>query len=154
AGLAEGNLARAEVTLKLGELKFKRGEMEAATQAFEQSMRQLGRYVPRHFVMVVVLLVWEALVQTMHTLLPRVFVGRLPQPPAEDELLSLRIFSRLAHGYWFMRGKAHVLWAHLRGMNLGERHSPTLELAQSYSEHAPAMSLVPWYRRGIDYAGK
>src|SRR5262249_55422381 len=43
---------------------------------------------------------------------------------------------------------------HLRGMNLAERFAPTLELAQSYSEHAPAMSLIPWYGRGIAYAQK
>ena len=59
-------------------------------------------------------------------------------------MLSWRLFSRLAHGYWFVRSKVHVLWTHLRGMNLAERYKPTLELAQAYSEHAPAMSLIPF----------
>jgi two-component system sensor kinase len=39
-------------------------------------------------------------------------------------------------------------------MNLVERYPPTLELAQAYSEHAPAMSLLPWVSRGIAYAEK
>ena len=47
-----------------------------------------------------------------------------------------------------------MLWTHLRGMNLAETYAPTLELAQSYSEHAPAMSLLAWYRRGEIYATK
>ncbi len=36
-------------------------------------------------------------------------------------------------------------------MNLAECYSPTAELAQAYSEHAPAMSLIPLRRRGILY---
>ena len=88
---------------------------------------------------------WEILVQCLHTWLPSRFVGRRRQLPAEADLLSLRLFSRLAHGYWFVRSKARVLWAHLRGMNLAERYPPTLELAQSYSEHAPAMSLLGFF---------
>ncbi|TMQ31201.1 MAG: hypothetical protein E6K70_23045, partial [Planctomycetota bacterium] len=39
-------------------------------------------------------------------------------------------------------------------MNLAERYPPTPELAQAYSEHAPAMSLIPYFRRGIAYAQK
>ena len=154
AELAEGSLARAQATCKLGELAFKRGEMETATHAFEDALRQLGRWVPRASLMVFAGCLWEALVQTLHTLLSRWLIFRKTTPPSEPELLSFRIFSRLAHGYWFTRSKTHVLWSHLRGMNLAEHYPPTLELAQSYSEHAPAMSLVPWYGRGETYARK
>ena len=66
----------------------------------------------------------------------------------------MRLFSRLAHGYWYVRGRFQALWAHLRGMNLVERYPPTPELAQAYSEHAPGMSLIGYYSRGIAYAEK
>src|SRR5439155_10596750 len=46
------------------------------------------------------------------------------------------------------------LWGHLREMNLAERYPPTLELAQAYSEHAPAMTLLPYFSRGLAYAEK
>ncbi len=151
ATLAEGTFAEAQIRGKLGELAFKRGDMETATRSFEWALRLLGRRVPRVFPSFVALLVWEILVQATHSLFPRVFVGRRRQPSPAD-LLSWRLFSRLAHGYWFVRGKVHVLWTHLRGMNQSERYAPTLELAQAYSEHAPAMTLVPWYSRGIEYA--
>jgi len=154
ATLAEGSLARAQATCKLGELAFKRGEMESATHAFEQALRQLGRWVPRSSFVLLLFFLWEGLIQALHTLLPRLFVARSRNLPSEPELLGFRIFSRLAHGYWFTRSKTHVLWTHLRGMNLAEYYAPTLELAQSYSEHAPAMSLVPWYGRGESYARK
>jgi two-component system sensor kinase len=152
--LADGALARAQATCKIGELAFKRGEMEAATHAFEQALRQLGRWVPRNAIVMFVFFIWEALIQGLHTILPRLLTSRSKQPPSESELLGFRIFSRLAHGYWFTRSKTHVLWTHLRGMNLAEYYTPTLELAQSYSEHAPAMSLIPWYSRGVAYALK
>lgn len=154
AELAQGPLARAQATCKLGELAFKRGEMEAATHAFEQALRQLGRWVPRNSVTMFFCFLWEALVQTLHSMFPRLLTSRSKAQPTESELLGYRIFSRLAHGYWFTQSKTHVLWTHLRGMNLAEYYAPTLELAQSYSEHAPAMSLLPWYSRGVAYACK
>ena len=154
AALAETQFDRAEIKGKLGELAFKRGDMETATQSFEQALRLLGRSVPRHLPAFACLFLWETLVQTFHTLLPSWFLGRLQTSPPPDELLTWRLHSRLAHGYWFVRSKIHVLWTHLRGMNLAERYPPTLELAQAYSEHAPAMTLIPYFRRGMTYAQK
>lgn len=152
--LASGMLAQAQIQGKLGELAFKRGDMEAATQSFEQALRLLRRHVPGSMLECTLLLIWETLVQTGHTWFPRLFVARRKKPPAAEDLLAWRLYSRLAHGYWFVRSKVHVLWTHLRGMNLAERYAPTLELAQSYSEHAPAMSLLPLFRRGVAYAEK
>ncbi|HEX4128744.1 MAG TPA: response regulator [Pirellulales bacterium] len=152
--LAEGAIEQAQIQGKLGELAFKRGDMAGATRWFEQALRVLGRFVPRRTPMFLLLLIWEAVVQVLHTALPSLFVARRTQPPTAEDLLCWRLHSRLAHGYWFVRGKIHVLWTHLRGMNLAERYRPTLELAQAYSEHAPAMTLVPYFSRGITYAQK
>jgi two-component system sensor kinase len=154
ATLAEGRFAQAQIRGKLGELAFKRGDMESATQSFEAALRLLGCYVPRTLLVFFLLFLWETVVQVVHTLMPRLTVGRRKTAPSEAELLSWRLFSRLAHGYWFVRSKVHVLWTHLRGMNLGERYRPTLELAQAYSEHAPAMTLIPYFSRGAAYAQK
>jgi signal transduction histidine kinase/serine/threonine protein kinase/tetratricopeptide (TPR) repeat protein/ActR/RegA family two-component response regulator len=154
AQVAEGRLAHAKIKGKLGEVAFKRGDMEVATEAFEEAQRLLGRHIPRHTAVFMVLLLWEIIIQCLHTWLPARLVGRNGRKPAEADLLGLHLFSRLAHGYWFVHSKVHVLWAHLRGMNLAERYEPTPELAQCYSEHAPAMSLIPFYRRGIAYAQK
>ena len=152
--LAEGLFARAQIRGKLGELAFKRGDIETATQSFEAALRMLGCYVPRSLPMFLLLFLWETLVQIAHTAFPTLLVSRRKTPPSDAELLSWRLFSRLAFGYWFVRSKFHVLWTHLRGMNLGERYQPTLELAQSYSEHAPAMTLIPYLKRGAAYAQK
>jgi two-component system sensor kinase len=152
--LGDGDFARAKIQGKIGELAFKRGDMESATQDFENTLRLLGKLVPRRMPLFLAWLLWEVLVQTLHTLLPGLFVNRRKRQPTPAELLSFRMFSRLAHGYWFVRGRFQSLWAHLRGMNLVERYPPTAELAQAYSEHAPGMSLIGFYSRGIVYAEK
>ncbi|MGA2258643.1 MAG: histidine kinase dimerization/phospho-acceptor domain-containing protein, partial [Thermoguttaceae bacterium] len=152
--LGDGEFTRAKIQGKIGELAFKRGDMESATLAFEDTLRLLGNTVPRWTPLFLLWLVWELAVQTLHTLLPAVFVHRRKRKPSPAELLGFRMFSRLAQGYWFARGRLQCLWAHLRGMNLVERYPPTMELAQAYSEHAPANSLIGYYSRGIVYAKK
>ncbi len=154
SALADGKFAQAEIKGKLGELSFKRGEMEAAAVTFEEALRLLGQHVPRSLVVCTVFLLWEVFRQAAHTALPRCFVGRRKAKPNETQLLVLRLLSRLAHAYWFVRGKARVFWSHLVGLNLAELYEPTPELAQAYSEHAPGMTLIGYFSRGITYAKK
>lgn len=153
-GLADGQSAQAEIEGKLGELAFKRGDVKTATIRIEHALRQLGRRVPSWSVAFLALVLWEVIVQLCHSLCPRFFVGRRRLQDFDTERLALRMYSRLAHLYWFHRGTTAALWAHLRELNRAELYPPTPELAQAYSEHAPAMSLIAWFSRGIDYAEK
>jgi PAS domain S-box-containing protein len=141
----------AQLEGKLGELAFKRGDVQAASRAVEGALRRLRRHVPRTRWGLVLSCLWEAATQGLHSALPQAFLARRPLAGAEDELLAIRLYSRLAYAYWFQRGRVPCLWAHLREMNLAERYPPTLELAQAYSEHAPALTMVPYFRRGIAY---
>jgi two-component system sensor kinase len=152
--LAADVAVRARVESKLGELAFKRGEMEAAMGCIERGLRLLGKRIPSLPVTFVLLLLWEVLIQVLHTYLPRLFLARRTLEGAKDELLAIRLYSRLAYAYWFVRGRIPTLWVHLREMNLAERYPPTPELAQAYSEHAPGMTLLSWFSRGIAYAQK
>ncbi len=154
AELAQGKYAQAQIRGKLAELAFKRGDMEKATCLYEEALRLLGRWVPRHPAWFVGLVVWEALIQALHTFFPSLFVHRRKRSPTDTERLALQLFNGLAHGCWYARSKAQCMWTHLRDMNLAERFPPTAELAHAYSGHAPAMSLVPLFQRGIRYAKK
>ena len=151
--IASGPLDRASIALRLGELAFKRGEVPESVEHLEGALRSLGRRHPRRPVTFLLWVVWEGLVQAMHCLLPRRFVQRRElDDDAIVDILAARICSRLAYSYWFSRGRNPTAWAHFREMNILERYPPTLELAQAYSEHAPVMSTLPWYSRGIAYA--
>jgi two-component system sensor kinase len=152
--LAQGNLARAQIEGKLGELAFKRGDMRNASEAIERGLRGLGKIVPRRYATFFAFTVWEVLVQVVHTCLPRLFLGRRSLESADVERLAIRLYNRLAIVYWFTRGIVPSFWVHLRGMNLAERYPPTLELAHAYSLHAPALTMVPIMRRGLAYARK
>jgi len=150
--LAEGAYAKAEIREKLGELAFKRGDMSTAIDYFDAGLVLLGRKVPRWTPVAVVMFFWEGLIQILHTALPRVFLHRVRRQPDEAERLTLRLLGNFSYGCWYSRSKLLALWAHMRGLNLGERYLPSRELAQAYSTHGPAMTLVGAFKRGITYA--
>jgi len=152
--LGQTDVDRARVEGKLGELAFKRGDVTTAGEHIEGALRLLGRRIPRHSIAFFFLALWEVFVQVLHTLIPKLFLARRKLEGADKELIALRLFSRLAYFYWFHRGTIPTFWAHMHELNLAERYPPTLELAQAYSEHAPVMSLIPYFRRGIAYAEK
>ncbi|MDQ1569080.1 MAG: hypothetical protein QOF96_3960, partial [Actinomycetota bacterium] len=152
--LSSDPVGRAVLNGKLGDVAFKTGDQASARRYLEGALRDLGRRVPGDGAAWVVAAVKEVAVQMLHTLAPRLFLARRPLEGATREFLAIRMYSRLAYVYWFSAGKIPCAWAHLREMNLAERYPPTPELAQAYSEHAPVMTMAPWYSRGVRYAGR
>ncbi len=138
--LSEDAVARAVLNGKLGDVAFKQGDQVSAARSLEGALRALGRWVPRSRLTTFVAVLFEAFVQALHTLLPRVFVARRSAEGAEREFVAIRLYSNLAHVYWFSAGKFSCAWTHLREMNLAERYPASPELAQAYSEHAPVMT--------------
>jgi tetratricopeptide (TPR) repeat protein len=152
--LAEGQLAQAQLEGKLGELAFKQGDSGQAVESFKRALRLLGKRVPDRPALFVPLLLWEVLVQVLHTYWPRSFLARRPLADAESDLMAVRLHGRLAQAYWFLRGRIPCLWSHLRAFNLAECYPPTLQLAEVYSDHAPVMTLLPNFPRGVAYSEK
>ena len=128
--------------------------MERAIEAFELALKLLGQKVPQGALSTYVRLAREGLVQVLHSMLPRSFLGRRKLLDPGETLLVIRLHNRLTYAYWFKRGQYLCLWSHLRGMNLAERYPPTLELAHAYSIHGPVMGLLALFNRGIAYAKK
>lgn len=141
----------AQVRLKQGDLAFKRGDKGEAMLLFEQALEDAGHKVPKTKFALGRFLLHEVGVQALHSIFPSHLIGH-KEAPSESEKLAWRLYSKLAHCYWYVKDKYHTFWAHLRGMNSAELYKPTLELAQAYSEHAPGMSLIPWPSRGLYYA--
>lgn len=152
--VAADDIVRAKTDRKLGELAFKRGRLQEAAEILETALRNMGRWVPRTLVGYTAGVAWEGWVQLLHTLLPSVFVHRRNEIPTGMERVRIGLMSRLAYLNWFARGVAPTLWAHLAEMNRAEIYLPSLELAQAWSEHAPALSMVPLHKRGISYGEK
>ena len=135
---------------KLGGLSFKQADIGTAKARLEGALALLGRPVPPRWARLGFLL-WEVLVQAVHTLFPPLTGRRNPTKHSGD-FLAMRLYSRLAYLYWFHSGRVDCAWAHLREMNLAERYPPSAELGQAWSEHAPVMTMLPWYARGVRYA--
>lgn len=149
--VAADEIVGAKTDRKLGELAFKRGRMQEAAEILETALRNMGRWVPRTVAGYTVGVAWEVWVQLLHTLLPSFFVHRRNEIPTGAERVRIRLMSRLSYLNWFARGVVPTLWSHLAEMNRAECYLPSLELAQAWSEHAPALSMVPLHRRGIRY---
>jgi two-component system sensor kinase len=152
--LVEGDLALARIEGKLGELFSKRGDQATATMHIERALAVFGKKPPSHSAVIMLLLAKEGITQVLHSLFPSRFVGRrtFANKDAKTDLVTIRLYGRLSYAYWFCRGLNFTVWAHLRQLNLAECYLPTLELANAYSAHAPIMSAVAYYSRGIDYA--
>jgi signal transduction histidine kinase len=144
----------ARIAGKVGELESKRGRVVESCAAFERGLGLLGQSVPRSRLGLMARLAWEACVQAAHTLLPRWTVGRRAGPSMGRALLVAQLHSRMCYAYWFARGAVPTLWSHLKGLNVAERYPASPELAQAYSEHAPVMTVIPWFSRGARYAEK
>ena len=150
--LAKDDFTRAQIEAKLGILAFKEGDNKASCESLERSLRLLGRRVPLHIADILLFLARELLVQTAHTMFPKLFLGRRRLPDAEKELLAADLQLHLTRAYFFERGKIPSLWSQLCSMNLAERYPPTRELGFAWAGHAPVMSLIGWFRRGEAYA--
>tara|TARA_R110002049_G_scaffold4601_5_gene32193 strand:- start:272826 stop:278711 length:5886 start_codon:yes stop_codon:yes gene_type:complete len=143
--------ARAKVSLKRGELSFKRGSKDQAVQHFETALLTLGQPVCNSPIQLWWNLGVEVLRQTRNSLSPS-RCGRNRSQPTDAERMAFSLYSQIAHAYWYTRDKYYTLWAHLRGMNAAEEYPPNQYQAQSYSEHAPVMTLLRWEGRGVTYA--
>ena len=155
-GLCDTPESLSNIEGKLGELAFKRGDVGVAANHVRRALQAIGRTVPQGSAACLLMLAWEIAVQTAHCLLPRWLVGRRhkDRPGAHVDFLAARLYSRLAYISWFGKGMFQCAWSHLRGLNLCETYPASLELAQAYSEHAPVMTMIPWFSRGIRYVEK
>ncbi|HEX8435643.1 MAG TPA: ATP-binding protein, partial [Archangium sp.] len=152
--LARDKLEQARIWSKLGELTFKLYNKEEADAALKRGLTLLGRWVPRSSAAFALGALWELGVQAGHSLMPNLLTGRRSLEHSEEDLLAVHFYSRLTYSSWYFGSPIATFWTHLREVNTAERYPPTLELAQAYSEHAPMLTMVPWFSRATAYAEK
>lgn len=152
SALAETRLDHAKIRAKQGELCIKRGDMDTAIEHFEAGLKNVSIAPPGNRLRLLCLLAKEGVRQGWHSLWKRHrFQKQLPVAGPQQRL-RLKLLSDFSHASWYCRSKALTLWAHLRGLNDGECFQPTPEVAQAYSDHAPAMILIPWFARAYQYS--
>jgi signal transduction histidine kinase len=159
---ADTNLRLAWIDGQLGELRFKRDDLEGATGLFEAGLRVLGESLPSdRFVTLVARLAWELLVRfgwEARSWLRRASVRR---PAVTDraeagrraDRLKAYLYTRLQYPRWFHVRRLHTLCLVLRQINVAERCSDGVELAHAYSIWGGALSLTfPFcWRRALRY---
>ncbi len=97
-------MARMRLIGKLGDVEFKRGQMQKAAEQFARALELGGTSIPKTTAGMLVQLSGQVARQMVHTAL-----GRPLMRPVASPLLRLRwhLLSRMGHTFWFSRG---ALW--------------------------------------------
>jgi len=152
--LAPTDLLRAYTEAKIGELMFKRGDVVGSAPIFERALRLIGRRPPTNAFALALMTLQEVVIQAMHTLFPKLFVGRRSLAGAEQDLLEAWLYNRLGYCNYIDRGWLCMTAEHLRQLNVAERYPPTAELAQAYATHAIFAQTFRLPRRALAYGTK
>jgi signal transduction histidine kinase len=150
--LAGGGFEAARIQGELGELAFKRDDLEDASRWIEQALRMLRQPVPRRAPSFAVHAMWELTVRWARRLR-----RRRPPEDASRELLTAHLYARLLYAWFFSRrGTLATAWVMIRQVNAGERCPPSRELAHAYGLYGGGMAVsCPLFsRRGLRYVDR
>ncbi|MCG3205555.1 MAG: Serine/threonine-protein kinase PknD [Elusimicrobia bacterium] len=143
--VATSDQDRADIQSKIGEVLFKKGDVQAAILETEKASRVLHINIPTTLVGFIGHFIFQLATQALHVVFPKLFVGRKKSTETGTDLMKVKLFGRLTYCYWFGNGVIPCLWAHFSGLNLAERYAPTPELGQVYSERVAIMALMGLY---------
>ncbi|MGQ0624423.1 MAG: AAA family ATPase [Sporichthyaceae bacterium] len=151
--LASDELDLARVQGQLGELLFRRDDLDGAARYIESGLRVLGERIPANTP--------QVLFQLGQELLRRVRRGMpgAPGAPGEDaaarerERLRAHLYTQLQYPRWFHGNRLETLWLMVRQVNVAEGCPASDELAHSYAVWGGALALTfPFLApRGMTY---
>jgi signal transduction histidine kinase/tetratricopeptide (TPR) repeat protein len=152
--LAEDSLQRAWIACQLGELTFRRDDLDGASAHVESGLRALGESVPLPSRAHLALGVAGELARRAFRGGRRRLVRRGPAGDDPVDLLKVHLYTRLQYPRWFHSRRLETFWLMLRQVNLAERCPGTSEqLAHSYSVWGGSVALTfPFlWRRALAY---
>jgi eukaryotic-like serine/threonine-protein kinase len=146
--LVDDSDGKARIEVLLGEIAFKQGLIEQSIALHESGLRRLGCRVPRSRSGFLLGALWQALIQSGHSIFPKRLHSQLPN--SRHELVS-RLLARVGHPYWF-QNTLKASWAMLSAMNRAEQVPPSPQLAFAYAEHSIVTSAIGWQSRASRYS--
>ncbi|MDD4907994.1 MAG: AAA family ATPase [Candidatus Omnitrophica bacterium] len=146
----EDRLYRAQVSAKMGDTLFEKGDIEESSKVLSQALGVAGFSIPQSKpVMFLTMPVWFT-IQMLHMLFPRLLVRKTTTTDQHDIVLS-HMLLRLTYIYYFS-DPIKMFYTYLRGINFAEsKIGPSAELAHYYS-NGPAVystSILPWLWRAL-----
>jgi two-component system sensor kinase len=150
--LAPDDHARADIEERRTQLALKQGKLQVAIEHGEHALRLIRRHVPRSRLVCALVVLWQLLVQILHTWLPRLLLGRRPAERAGDDMFAAGIYHSLNAPYFFARGAVWAIWAHLHDLNINERYPASAARGRAYGLHGAMCSAFPaLFERAIRY---
>jgi len=90
--VAKDATQQADIEGRVGELAHKQGDMEKAGECIERALQLLGQRIPRKTLHVFAALARELIVQTLHSLLSKLFLARRKIEDAKSSLSRFNFF--------------------------------------------------------------
>jgi two-component system sensor kinase len=150
--LADDTMSIAWIEGQLGELVFRRDDLDGAARHMEAGLRVLGEWLPSGGRVQLVLQLSREVIQRCLPAWPRPR-GAAPDETQRRDRLRAHLYTQLQYPQWFDSQRLETVWLMLRQMNVAERCPDTLELAHAYAVYAAALALTfPFtWRRGLRY---
>lgn len=131
---------------KEGYVIFSKGNLPESIKYYEKGLLLVKIKIPASFPSILIMLVWQTMIQMTHTFLPFLVSAKKDQTAYE----TVKIMERLVCVLWFLN-TVKCLAVHLFGINLAERFGPSRILCQVYSDHGIAISVFPLFKRALRY---
>lgn len=117
---------------QVGEAYYAMGRQSESREYFDRALTLFGHPPPGPMWRHLTSLMWGALVQTVHRLFPRRFIGSA-SPAHRDSLLhAARANERLCQIYYIENAKVQSMNGAITALNLSEIAGPSPELARGY----------------------
>jgi len=117
---------------------------------YGDALRRLGYWIPKSKSALVLGLLYELAIQTIHTCLPRKLYRR-NAPPDRETLLAIEFANRNSIVSYY-NNTPRMLWTHLKGLNVAETRLPSRGLAYAYGLHPAPVAVLGMVRRGLRYS--
>ncbi|MBV9463043.1 MAG: SpoIIE family protein phosphatase [Verrucomicrobiae bacterium] len=139
----QDRLRLTRVLAKLADAHFERAEAVMATKLIERALRGVGIHLPKSRLAMRCGILWEFLVQMIHTARPR-RRAKPGAPPSALEEITTRLLSRLTYISYF-HDSEKTFYVYLRNLNRCENLPPSTMLAAQYALAGPIWSSIPWF---------
>jgi tetratricopeptide (TPR) repeat protein len=133
---------QASLERQLGDAHYGLGQLSESAAHFLKALALMGWPVPKKAPRLVIALLGQVAIQTLHRALPVVFSGRM-QHKRETLQEGVLTFDRLGQISFAQGNTPLILFSGLRALNLAELIGPSPELARAFASNAIVVLQIP-----------
>jgi len=147
-------LERGRVAVEISRVFTSRGEIEDARQVLEEAMKDLGIWVPKTNVGVLLALLWNVLLFGLRRILPSLLINMKPAKKNPKVELLFRVSLSLYFVYFFKMQIERMMLVHFKAMNVVERYGKCKEMSYVYTAQGLVFSFFAKFKQSLRFTNK